>query len=101
MNASDLQFMYCRISAKSLNVTDRRTKDGRSATIGVGAQSTLWGHDIFSRKMSMKNQQNARSLHNSCQKNWQNTRIVMVFFRKIVKIPELYMIFARKCPNFT
>ena len=41
--------------------------------IGVGAQSTLGGGDqIFARKICIKNQQNARILHDSCPKNYQN-----------------------------
>ena len=43
--------------------------------IGVGAQSTLGGHDIFARKKCIKNQQDARILHDSYPKNYQNTRI--------------------------
>jgi len=35
-----------------------------------------------------------------CMKNYQNTRIFMIFARKINKIPEFYMIFARKMPEF-
>jgi len=68
--------------------------------IGVGAQSTLGGHQIFARKICIKNQQNARILHDSCPKNYQNTRIFIIFARKIYKIPEFYMIFARKMPEF-
>jgi len=67
--------------------------------IGVAAQSTLGGHKIFARKICIKNQQNARILHDSCPKNYQNTRIFMIFARKIYKIPEFY-IFARKMPEF-
>jgi len=37
--------------------------------IGVGAQSTLGGHHIFARKICIKNQQNARILHDFCPKN--------------------------------
>jgi len=33
--------------------------------IGVGAQSTLGGHDIFARKICIKNKQNARIKHYS------------------------------------
>jgi len=33
--------------------------------------------------------------------NYQNTRIFMIFARKIYRIPEFHMIFARKCQNFT
>jgi len=32
--------------------------------------------------------------------NYQNTLIFMIFARKIKKIPEFYMIFARKMPEF-
>jgi len=67
-------------------------------SIGVGAQSTLGGHQIFARKICIKNQQNARILHDFCPKNYQNTRIFMIFARNFYKIPELYMIFARKVP---
>ena len=38
-------------------------------------------------------------LHDSCPKNYQNTRIFIIFARKIYKIPEFYMIFARKMPE--
>jgi len=58
------------------------------------------GHDIFARKIWMKNYQNARILHDSCPKNYENTRIFMIFGRKINKIPEYYVIFARKMPEF-
>jgi len=68
----------------------------------VGAQSTLGGHQIFALKIGLciKNQQNARILHDSCPKYYQNTRIFMIFARKFYKIPEFYMIFARKMPEF-
>ena len=46
--------------------------------IGVGAQSTLGGHKIFVRKICIKNQQNARILHDYCSKNHQNTLIYMI-----------------------
>jgi len=48
----------------------------------------------------MKNFKNAGILHNFCPKNYQDTQIFMIFDRKINKIPELYMIFARKMPEF-
>ena len=53
--------------------------------IGVEAQSTLGGHQIFARKICIKNQQNARILHDSAR-----------------KMPEFYVIIARKIfsPNF-
>jgi len=49
-----------------------------------------------------KNQQYVRilGLHDSCPKNYQNTRIFMIFARKMYKIPEFSMIFARKIPEF-
>ena len=68
--------------------------------IGVGAQSTLGGHQIFARKICIKNQQNARILQDSCPKNYQNTGICIIFAGKIYKIPEFHMIFARKMPEF-
>ena len=34
------------------------------------------------------------------QENYQNTRICMIFARKINKIPEFHMIFVRKMPEF-
>jgi len=68
--------------------------------IGIGAQSTLGGHKIFARKICIKNQQNARILHDSCRKNYQNTRIIMIFAPKNYKIPEFYMIFCAKMPEF-
>jgi len=59
------------------------------ATRGVGAQSTLGGHQIFARKICIKNQQNARILQDSCPKNYQNTRMFMIFARKkITKFPN-------------
>jgi len=50
--------------------------------------------------MSEKFLKNAQILHNSCPKNYQNIRIFMIFARKINKIPEFFMIFARKMPEF-
>jgi len=58
------------------------------------------GHQIFARKICIKNQQNARILHDSCPKNYRNTQIFMLFARKIYNFPEFYMIFARKMPEF-
>ena len=54
------------------------------------------GHKIFAGKICIKNQQNARILHDSCPKNYQNTGIFMIFARKIYKIPEFYIIIAKK-----
>jgi len=34
------------------------------------------------------------------RKNYQNTRLFMIFARNIYKIPEFYLIFARKMPEF-
>ena len=58
------------------------------------------GHKIFARKICIKNQQNARILHDSCPKNYQNTQIFMIFARKNYKIPKFCMIFAQKMPKF-
>jgi len=58
--------------------------------IGVGAQSTLGGHQIFAGKMCIKNQQNARILRDSCP--------------KIIKVPEFLLYLPEKFtkfPNFT
>jgi len=33
------------------------------------------------------------------QKNYQNTRLFIIFARKISQIPEFYMIFVRKMPE--
>jgi len=50
--------------------------------IGVGSQSTfkLGGHQIFARKICIKNEQNARILHDSSPKN---ARILCIIARKI------------------
>ena len=58
------------------------------------------GHQIFARKIGIKDQQNARILRESCPKNYQNTLLFIIFARKIYKIPEFYLIFARKMPEF-
>ena len=34
------------------------------------------------------------------RKKYQNTRIFIIFARKVNKIPEFYTIFARKLPEF-
>jgi len=54
--------------------------------IGVGAQSTLGGHQIFAL--------------NICIKISKMPEFYIILARKIYKIPEFHMIFARKCPNF-
>jgi len=69
--------------------------------IGVGAQSTLGGHQIFARKICIKNSKMPEFYMILARKNYRNTRIFMIFARKIYKIPEFYMIFPEKCPNFT
>jgi len=42
---------------------------------------------------------NARILDDSCAKNYQNT-VIFIFARKFNKIPEFYIIFARKMTDF-
>jgi len=59
------------------------------------------GHKIFARKICMKNSQNTRILHGFCPKNLSKYPNFMTLARKINKIPEFYMIFARKFPNLT
>jgi len=68
------------------------------SNIGAGAVN-FRGHTIFAGKIYIKNQQNARILHDSCPKSYQNTRIFMIFARKMYKIPKFYVIFARKMPE--
>jgi len=83
---------------KQLNAHSVSREMFSGIAIGVGAKSTLGGHQIFARKICIKNQQNFRILHDSCPKDYQNAPIFMIFARKIYKIPEYYMIFARKMP---
>jgi len=49
--------------------------------------------------VARKNYHNTRFFYNICPKNYQNTRILL-FALKIYKIPEFYMIFSRKMPDF-
>ena len=101
------------IWSQSTNVTDRRaTCDG----IGKTALCTIVhravkrknhrrrssvnfrGHDIFARKICVRNYQNARIIHDSCPKNYQNTLIFIIFARKINKISKFYMMY-QFCPK--
>jgi len=61
------------------------------------------GAQHFCPKNMYEKLKNARILHDSCPKSYQNTRIFMTFARKISKIPEFYTFLARKWwwPNFT
>jgi len=73
-------------------------------TIGVGAQSTLGGTTFCPEEKGMKNYQNARILHDYSflPENYQNTRIFMIFARKIKKdSPILHDFCPKKWPNFT
>ena len=65
-------------------------------TIGIGAQSTLGGHQIFAPKIYTKNQQNAQILKDSCLKNDQNTLIFMIFARKNLQNSRISHDFCRK-----
>ena len=75
-------------------------------SIDVGAQSTLRRHKVFARKICIKNQPNARILHDSCAKNYQNTRICMICDRKLYKnsrilhdfCPQNARILHNNCP---
>ena len=55
-------------------------------TIGVGAQSTLGGHNILPEEYVWK--------------IYKMSEFYMILAWKINKIPEFYMIFARKMPEF-
>jgi len=58
--------------------------------IGVGAQSTLGGHDIFARKI--------------CKKMNKMPEFYTIHAQKISKIPEFLLYLAEKVtkfPNFT
>ena len=70
----------------------------------IGAQSTLGGRHSCLKNMYEKN---ARILHDSCPKNYQNTLIFMILARKneqnsrilhdfCPKMPEFFIIIARK-----
>ena len=78
----------------------RKGFDSTNSWKGRRSSVNVRGHKIFARKICIKNQQNARILHDSWPKNYQSTRIFMTFVRKIYKIPEFYMIFTRKMPEF-
>jgi len=78
---------YILAAIDSSYITYRYIGSQVPTVTGVGAQSTLGGHQIFVRKICIKNQQNARILHDSCPKVYQNTQIFMIFARKIYKIP--------------
>jgi len=67
---------------------------------GVGAQSTLGEHQIFARKICTKNSKMPEFYMILARKKYRNTRIFMIFARKIYKISEFYVIFARKVPEF-
>jgi len=56
-------------------------------------------HKIFAREICIKNQQNARILHVSCRKIIKIPEF-LIFAWKFYKIPEFYMVFARKMPEF-
>jgi len=59
------------------------------------------GHDIFARKICRKKL--TKFLNFTWflpEKNKLNTRIFIIFSRKINKIVEFYMIFSRKMPEF-
>jgi len=64
--------MHCKHKPLRVQTSSKACHNSRHYVTGVGAQSTLGGHDIFARKICMR----------------------------IHKMPEFYMIFARKCLNF-
>jgi len=68
-------------------------------TIGVEAQSTLGGHDIFARKYVWKINKMPK-FYMILPDKLSKYLIFMIFAGKILKIPEFYVIFAWKMPNF-
>ena len=70
--------------------------------IGVGTQSTLAGRGEgnMPEKYVWKIIKMPELYVILAQKNYQNTRIFMIFSRTINEIPEFYMILPRKMPEF-
>jgi len=56
-----------------------------SMAIGVGAQSTLGGHEMFAQKI--------------CVKNSKMPQCYMILARKIIKIPQFLWYLLEKCTN--
>jgi len=69
--------------------------------VGVGAQSNLGGHDIFARKICIKINKMPELYMIPARKIIKIPDFFTIFARKINQIPEFYTIFARKRPNFT
>jgi len=71
--------------------------------IGVGAPSTLGGTKFLPEKYVLKISKMPEFyliINYQNYQNYQNIRIFMIFARKIYKIHEFCMIFARKMPEF-
>ena len=96
---------YCTLTSLHCSFPAKQTVSILCCSMSHRRRSSVnfKGAPNFCLKICLKNQQNARILHDSCPKNYQNTRIFMIFARKIYKIPEFYMIFARilrnNCPK--
>jgi len=57
--------------------------------------------DIFARTLCIKINKMPEFYVIIARKKYQNDRIFTIFARKINKVREYYVTFARKCPNFT
>jgi len=68
--------------------------------IGVGAQSTLRGHQIFARKICIKNSKIPEFYMILARKIIEIPEFLWYLAEKIYQIPEFYMIFALKMPEF-
>jgi len=73
----------------------------RLVSIDVGAQSTLGGKTFLTEKIMHELLTKWANFTRFLPKNYQNILIFMIFAWQINKIPEFYIIFAPKCPNFT
>ena len=75
-----------------------------SMGVGLGAQSTLGGDQIFARKIyitDVKISKIPEFYMILARKIIKIQEFLMIFARKKLQNSEFYMIFARKCPNFT
>jgi len=67
---------------------------------GVGVQSTLGGKTFLPEKYVWKIHKMPEFYMIRARKNYQYTRIFMISARTINKIPKFYTIFAPKMPEF-
>jgi len=85
----------------------RQASKMKIKSIGVGAQSTLGGQDIFPKNIyavfyekCMK--KITKCLHDSCQKQKSKyPNFYDICPQKLTKCPNFTCFFPEKCPNFT